>query len=126
MTIKSNKKVQDYRDLLIWQKACRLIKKSLKVLRDTEKDFISWAIIKQLTPSLLSIRANIVEGWCSHFGKSFASYLEIARGSTGETEDWFYALYDEKYIKEDVYKDISKDCRELMAMLTSFINKIRK
>lgn len=123
---KNNKKIEYYRDLLVWQKACQLIKKGLKVLRDTKKDFISWAIIKQLVPSLLSIRANIVEGWCSHQGKSFVSYLEISRGSTGETEDWFYALYDEKYITEDMYKDISKDCRELIAMLTGLINKIRK
>lgn len=122
----NNKAVKDYRDLLIWQKSCQLIKKALKILRDVNKDFISWAIIKQLIKSLLSIRANIVEGWCSHQGKSFASYLEIARGSTGETEDWFYALYDEKYISEKDYQDIYQDCRELMAMLTGLINKIRR
>jgi len=119
-------KIKDYRDLFVWQKACQLIKKGLKILRDAKKDFISWAIIKQLVASLLSIRANIVEGWCGHHGKSFASYLEIARGSTGETEDWFYALYDEKYITETMYNDVSKDCRELMAMLSGLINKIRK
>jgi four helix bundle protein len=123
---KNNRKIQNYRDLLVWQKSCQLIKKALKILRKVKKDFISWAIIKQLINSLFSIRANIVEGWCSHQGKSLASYLEISRGSTGETEDWFYALYDEGYITEDDYQDISKDCRELMAMLTSFINKIRK
>ncbi len=126
MDSKDNKKVRDYRDLLVWQKACQLIKNGLRILKGVKKDFISWAIIKQLVSSLLSIRANIVEGWCSHRGKSFASYLEIARGSTGETEDWFYALYDEKYISEKDYQDIHRDCRELMAMLTSFINKIRK
>lgn len=121
----NNKKIQDYRNLLIWQKACLLIKKGLRILKSVKKDFISWAIIKQVVNSLLSIRANIVEGWCGHYGKSFASFLEIARGSAGETEDWFYALFDEKYITEEIYQDFSKDCREIMAMLTSLINKIR-
>lgn len=126
MSGENNRQIKDYRDLLVWQKSCRLIKKGLRALREVKKDFISWAIIKQLVNSLLSIRANIVEGWCSHYGKSFASYLEISRGSAGETEDWFFALYDEKYISKEIYDDISKDCRELMAMLTGFINKIRR
>ena len=121
----TEKKIKSHRDLLVWQKSCLLIKKSLKVLRDVKKDFISWAIMKQLVNSLFSIRANIVEGWYSHHGKSFASYLEISRGSAGETEDWFYALCDEKYIDRNVYEDIAKDCQELIAMLTGFINKIR-
>jgi four helix bundle protein len=122
----SERKVQTHRDLLVWQKACELIKQGLKILRGTRKDFVSWVIIQQAVRSLLSARANIVEGWCSHQGKSFASYLEVARGSAGETEDWFYALWDEGYISEKDYQAVSRLCGELMAMLTSFIRNIRQ
>ncbi|MBI4159589.1 four helix bundle protein [Candidatus Wolfebacteria bacterium] len=116
--------VKDYKNLLVWQKACALIKKGLRIIREAKKDFVSWAIIRQLVRSLFSIRSNIVEGWCGHRGKSFVSYLEISRGSTGESEDWFYALYDEGYITKETYDDFSKDCRELMAMLTGLIKSI--
>jgi four helix bundle protein len=122
----TSKSIKTHRDLLVWQKACGLIKKGLRILRDVKKDFISWAIIKQLVRSLLSIRSNIVEGWCSHQGKSFASFLEISRGSTGETEDWYYALYEEGYISKAVYDDVEKDCEELIAMLTGLIGAIRR
>ncbi|MBI5220826.1 MAG: four helix bundle protein [Candidatus Liptonbacteria bacterium] len=118
-------KIKDYRDLLVWQKSCQLISKGLKILRAVRKDFVSEAIVRQLVRSLLSIRANIVEGWCGHRGKSFISFLEISRGSAGETEDWFFALCSEGYISEDTYIDISKNCRELMAMLTGLIRALR-
>ncbi len=102
-----------------------MIKKGLTILRDVKRDFVSWAIIKQLVSSPLSIRANIVEGWYSHKGKSLASYLEISRGSVGESEDWFYALCDEGYIDRKTYESISKDCNEIIAMLTSFVKTLR-
>ena len=114
-----------YKDLLVWQKACQLIKKGLRILRTVKKDFISWAIVSQLVRSIFSVRSNIVEGWCGHQGKGFASYLEISRGSAGESEDWFFALYDEKYITRKDYEDISDNCQELIAMLTNLIKKVR-
>lgn len=124
--MENNKEIKNYRDLLVWQKSCQLIKNGLPILRNVKKDFISLAILNQGVRSLLSTRSNIVEGWCSHQGKSFASYLEISRGSAGETEDWFYALYGENYISKSDYESISNNCRELMAMLTGLISKIRK
>ena len=119
------KKVYSYRDLLVWQKARALTKKGLRILRTVKRDFVSQAIIAQLVRSLFSVRSNIVEGWCSHQGKSFASYLEISRGSTGETEDWFSALYEEGYISRQDFEDISRDCQELLAMLTGLVRKVR-
>ncbi len=118
--------VQGYRKLLVWQRACLLVKKGLKMIKEVKKDFISWVIVKQAVRSLLSVRANIVEGWCGHPGKGFVSYLEIARGSVGETEDWFFALAEENYITAEAFQDFSKDCEELIAMLTSLIKKIKQ
>lgn len=118
--------IKSPRDLLVWQKTSVLLKEAFVLLRAIKMDFVSSAIISQVTRSLFSIRSNIVEGWYSHRGKSFASYLEIARGSVGETDDWFYALLEEKYISKEQYESITVKCKELIAMLTGFINKIRK
>ena len=121
-----SKTVQGYRRLLVWQKSCLLVKKGLRILREVRKDFVSWVIVKQAVRSLLSARSNIVEGWCGHPGRGLVSYLEISRGSVGETEDWFYALYEEGYITEEACQDFSRDCEELIAMLTSFVSKIKQ
>ena len=118
--------ISSYKDLLVWQKAHQLVKKVFKITKAVNKDFISWEIIKQLVKSVTSIPANIVEGYYSHQGKNFASHLEISRGSTGETDYWLFELHDNGYISQSQYEDASRDCNELIKMLSSFINKIRK
>jgi len=118
--------LNSYKDLLVWQKAHQLVKKVFKIIKTIKKDFISWELIKQIVRSATSIPANIVEGYYSHQGKNFASHLEISRGSTGETDYWLFELCDNGYLSKDQYDDVSKDCLELIKMLSSFINKIRK
>lgn len=118
--------IESYKDLIVWQKAHALVKKIFQLIRELKKDYISWEIIKQLIRSVTSIPANIVEGYYSHQGKNFASHLEISRGSTGETDYWLFALYDSGYISKNKYEEFSRDCFELIRMLSSFANKIRK
>ena len=118
-------KIDSYKDLLIWQKAHQLVKDVFKLIKGVKKDFISWEIIKQLIKSVTSIPANIVEGYYSHQGKSFASHLEIARGSAGETDYWLFELCDNGYITKKQYQKISQDCFELIKMLSTFINRLR-
>lgn len=118
--------INSYKDLLVWQKAHQLVKKVFKIIKTVKKDSISWEIIKQLIRSVTSIPANIVEGYYSHKGKNFISHLEISRGSTGETDYWLFELCDNSYIPENTYKDASRDCTELIKMLSSLINKIQK
>lgn len=102
------------------------MKKVFGIIKAIRKDYISWELIKQLVRSVTSISANIVEGYYSHHGKNFASHLEISRGSTGETDYWLLELCDNNYISKNEYNDISQDCLELIKMLSSFINKLRK
>jgi len=118
--------INSYKDLLVWRKAHQLVKKVFSIIKTVKKDFISWEIIKQLVRSVTSIPANIVEGYYSHHGKNFASHLEISRGSTGETDYWLFELYDNDYVSKNQYEEISQDCSELIKMLSSFINKMRK
>jgi four helix bundle protein len=118
--------INSYKDLLVWQKAHQLVKNTFAIIKPIKKDFISWELIKQLVRSVTSISANIVEGYYSHKGKNFASHLEISKGSTGETDYWLYELHDNGYLSGGTYNEVSNDCTELIKMLSSFINKIRK
>ncbi len=118
--------INSYKDLLVWQKAHQLVKEIFKIIKTIKKDFISWEIIKQLVRSVTSTPANIVEGYYSHRGKNFISHLEISRGSTGETDYWLFELYDNGYVQKEIYQEVSRNCTELIKMLSSFINKIRK
>jgi four helix bundle protein len=121
-----NYPIKSYKDLLVWQKAHQLIGKIFCLVKKARKDVISWEIIKQLVRSATSIAANIVEGYYSHKGKTFISHLEIAKGSAGETDNWIFELYSNGYITKEEYEDASKDCFEIIKMLSGLINKIRE
>ncbi len=92
-----------------------------KISKNRETDIINRRLIKAVT----FIPANIAEGYGGHHRKGFVKYLEIARGSTTETDYWTYLLYDEEYIRKDEYDDVVKDCRELVLMTDSMVNKIK-
>jgi len=121
----SKSKINSYQDLLVWQKAHNLAIKLYKLSKDRKKSFADWEIWRQGLSSAFSTPANIAEGFHSHRGKSFASHLEIARGSAGETDYWILVLIEIKQIDKLEGELLRKACQEIIAMLTSLINKIR-
>lgn len=123
---KGREKIKSYKDLLVWQKAHLLVKKTLKVCRELPKNRETDIVARQLIKAVTSVPANIAEGYGGHFGKGFVKYLEIARGSVTETDYWAYLLNDEKYVNKNEYDDIAKNCRELILMTKSMIDKLRK
>jgi four helix bundle protein len=51
-------------------------------------------IIDQIIRSIGSISSNIAEGFNSRTTKQYLSFLDIARRSAAESENWFYKLRD--------------------------------
>lgn len=117
-------KIKNYQDLLVWQKGHSLVKKILQACRKLRKNTETQVITRQLIKAATSIPANIAEGYGSHQGKGFASYLRIARGSVTETDYWLYLLHDEEFITSDDYKKMKGSCQELIVMLSSLIDKV--
>jgi four helix bundle protein len=118
--------IRSYKDLIVWQKAHLLVQQVFKTIKPLKKNYISYEIIKQLVRSVTSIPANIVEGYYSHKGKTFASHLEISKGSTGETDYWSFELQSNDYITQKQYDEISINCVELIKILSGLIKKIRE
>ena len=58
----------------------------IEILR---KDFRGIEIGKQMIRSVGSISANIEEGFGRGFGKEYAQFLRIARGSARESRGWY-------------------------------------
>lgn len=117
--------IKSYRDLLVWQKAHELAIELYKLSKLKKKSFVDWEIWKQVISSVFSTPANIAEGFYSHRGKNFISHLEIARGSTGETDYWIFALAEIGQIDLAKAEKLREDCREIIAMLTGLISKLR-
>lgn len=121
----SSKKIKSYQDLIVWQKANFVALQIYKLSKLGKKSFSDWEIWKQALAAGFSIPANIVEGFHSHRGKSYASHLEIARGSVGESDYWLYVLVATKQIDEKVGGQLRAELQQIIAMLTVLIAKLR-
>jgi len=117
--------VKSYKDLIVWQKSHKLAMTVYKISQGNKKNFADLEIWKQAMRSVFSVPANIVEGYYSHKGKSFASYLEISRGSAGEAQYWIIVLIETSQIDAVTGYALMKEYDEVIAMLTGLVRKVR-
>lgn len=118
-------KIKSYQDLIVWQRSHKLALEIYGLSRVRKKGFADWEIWKQAIRAAFSVPANIAEGFHSHRGKSYASHLEISRGSAGETDYWLLVLSQIGQIDASKAEKLRLECQEIIAMLTGLIGKIR-
>lgn len=81
-------------------------------------------IITQIIKSGTSIGANIRESEYAESPDDFVHKLRIALKETNETEYWLDILYHCEYITEEQYNSLIIDCKEVLKLLISIINKL--
>ena len=87
--------MQNYKDLKVWEKAHLFTLQVYEEMKSFPKEEL-YGLTNQLRRASASIPANIAEG-CGKNGKSeFAHYLNIALGSSNESE---YLLLLSKVLK---------------------------
>ncbi len=97
-------KVTRFEDLITWQKAIELtgiifaLTKSDKFSRDLQlKD--------QMCRAVISVPANIAEGFERDGNREFVKFLSIAKGSAGEVRSLLYLALDLDYISPEQMND---------------------
>ena len=79
------KKTQNYKDLVVWQKGIALAKATYQLTTkfpDTEK----FGLMSQMRRAAVSIPSNIAEGQARHTTGEFIQFISHAEGSTAELE----------------------------------------
>jgi four helix bundle protein len=98
-----NSRIQNHRDLIVWQKARKLAAASFILARrlPPEEQF---GMKSQMQRAAMSITSNIAEGH-GRFGKGdFTRHLSIARGSLMELESLLEVGSDVGYFDEQAIK----------------------
>ncbi|HQV85207.1 MAG TPA: four helix bundle protein [Chitinophagaceae bacterium] len=80
----------------------------------------------QMRGSCGSIMDNIAEGFDRGSKNEFTNSLTIAKGETGELKSQLYRSLDNKYITEEIFRELYSLADELTRMLTGFINYLNK
>lgn len=117
--------IQKFEDLEIWQKA-RLLSQKVYPLTFKEPIASDFRLKDQMRGSCGSIMDNIAEGFERGSKNEFTNSLTIAKGETGELKSQLYRSLDNKYITEEIFRELYSLADELTRMLTSFINYLNK
>jgi four helix bundle protein len=116
----------DYRDLVLYQKACEVVKEVNIVIKTWPKSMQSLEISRQLFRASTSVGANIAEGHGRHKGQEYIHYLTIAQGSANEVDHWLNTVLDCRIASAEDIQDLIRLNNETRKMLTSAINSLQK
>lgn len=116
--------VQDFEDLVIYQKARELAK-----LNYSETDTLPWKndfrFVQQIRAAVGSISDNIAEGFERQGNKEFIQFLYIAKGSCGEVRSQLNRALDVNYIDNDSHERLCCQSKQLGAAILRLIQKTK-
>jgi len=117
--------MQDFQNLLVWQKAHAL---SVRVY-DVSRGFPSeerFGLTAQIRRAVSSIESNIAEGCGRGTDADFSRFLYYAMGSASESHCQLLLARDLEYLAPEVAGSVEGDLNEVKRMLNSLIGTINQ
>ena len=120
----SQKRVRTFRDLIVWQKAMKLVTGIYKLTKKFPRDE-TYGLICQIRRCAISIPSNIAEGYARHSSVDYARFLQIAMGSLFELQTQTEIAVNLEYLQQSDFEKLYESSREIERMLSSLIRKIK-
>ena len=121
MDNRSNQKIEDYKDLIVWQRSMELAEEVYRLVKKLSKEEL-FALSDQIRRAVISIPSNIAEGYERNSTKEYIHFLSIAKGSKAELETQLLLCTKIHYLNNsDIEKSISL-IQEIGKMIHSLQN----
>jgi len=123
MTEKIDRSGKGFRKLIVWQRAHQLV---LLVYKFTEKfpKNEMFGLTSQLRRAVVSVPANVAEGYAAGGKGQFKRYLDIAQGSLAEVEYYLILAQDLTYITSSQYEQAESLRAEIGFLLHRLIESL--
>jgi four helix bundle protein len=115
--------MQNFRTLKVWEKSHQLTLDIYKITQDFPKTE-QYGLVSQLRRASSSIASNIAEGCGRGTDPDFRRMLQIANGSTSETDYQITLSRDLGYIDKAKADVLESQIVEIKRMLGGLINKL--
>jgi four helix bundle protein len=112
-----------FKELIVWQKAYGLTLEVYKLSKNFPKEE-TYRLVSQLQRAVVSIPANIAEGYERNHKKEYIHFLYIAKGSLGEAETYLLLARDLDYIFVEQYRVIEDRRGEVARLLRGLIKSL--
>lgn len=118
-------KFETFEDIQSWQLARELTRAIYAISNEGTfaKDF---GLRDQIRRASVSILSNIAEGFERGSNKEFIQFLYIAKGSSGEVRAQLYVAFDQAYISQLTFEQLSKKTTEISRMISGLISYLNK
>lgn len=117
--------VQNYRDLIVWQKAMGLVKLVYELTKKFPKEEL-FGLTSQIRRAVVSVPSNIAEGQGRNSTKEFLRHLFIAYGSLMETETQNLIAEMQAYITADERKEVMLKSAEVGRLINGLVNSLER
>ena len=119
------RKIQYFEDLIVWQKAIEFVKRVYLVTNegDLKRDF---GLRDQMRRAAVSIPTNIAEGFERASRKEYLMFLNIAKGSAGETRSLFRVGFEVGYLEQETYERLREQAMTISRYLFNQIADIKR
>jgi four helix bundle protein len=113
-----------YKNLEVWRLAHSF---ALEVYRTTKSfpKHEEFGLTAQIRRAVVSVPANIVEGYSRRGDKELARFIDIALGSLAEARYLLNFSHDLGYLSEGELSDIERQAGELGSKLWRFYERVR-
>jgi len=115
--------MKNYRDLIVWQKALRLVTEIYRHTKSFPKDEI-YGLTSQIRRSSVSIPSNIAEGYGRNSTQDYIRFLRIANGSLFELQTHLEIARNLDFLSYEKFTELYDLSREIERMLSSLLKKI--
>ncbi len=132
-----HRKLANFEDLKVWQKAHQLVLKVYKITKDFPREE-KFALTSQMRRAAISVPANIVEGFKKRGRRDKTNFYNIAQGSLEELKYYIMLSRDLGYLdtsnsfpnsikkRYKRYEDIMSLVGEVGKMLYSLVNSVER
>jgi four helix bundle protein len=117
--------IQNFEDIEAWQKA-RELTKAIYTCSGKGAFAKDFALREQIRRAVISIMANISEGFERGGSAEFSQFLSIAKGSAGEVESQLYIALDQGYITQEEFKTLRLKATSTKKLISGFMNYLKQ
>ena len=116
--------VQNYRELIVWQKAMDLVELVYQATKAFPKEEL-YGLTNQVRRASVSIPSNIAEGQARQSTAEFKNFLSIAQGSRAEVETQIMIAQRLGYLPRQQTEQILNLSEEIKRMTYSLTAKLK-
>jgi len=112
----TKKRIESYKDLLVWQKSMDLVAEVYKIVGHLPLNE-QYALSSQMRRAAGSVPANIAEGFGRWHKRDFVRFLLIANGSVKELETHLLLAMKVGFLKEKNIEGPMQTAQEISKMI---------